>query len=425
MKANPVVKILLCILLIIQIILPSAVFAEQDEKPSKKGTVQANTEIPVIKAPSVILTDSDRGQVLFGRDPDTRLHVSAICKLMTVLIAVEAGDLNSTVTISKDSVDAAQGSALSLEAGEKYTLDDLLCGIMVTSANDAANAVAEHISKDIPSFVAKMNETAAKLQMKDTRFMNPTGLYDENQYTSAHDISRFIVYASKNSEFNRIFGTQVMPWTYKDGKSKILTSSNKLFWSYNGIKGGKTGYNTKNQQSVIASASKNGLKLVCIVLNSPESTLFTDAEALFDYGFSNFRISKLVQKGAHIKNVKTDNGNVDLVSGSDVYYVHPAGDNFIKDFDVSLDLQPPISTSKLAGNARYTLKDDTVIDVGLYPATQALAPADDFLTSARKTLLENRDILILLIILFIIEAVLLVLKIIKFIKWLFRKISSK
>lgn len=296
---------------------------------------------------------------------------------------------------------------------------------MLTSANDAANAVAEHISKDVPSFVSKMNEMAVKLQMKDTNFINPTGLYDENQYTTARDISVFIKYALKNSSFSRIFGIQVKPWTYKDGKSKILSSPNKLFWSYSGIDGGKTGYNTKEQQSIITAATKNSLKLICIVLDSPEESLFSDAEATLDYGFKNFRISRLVQKGEELKTVNVDGTDIPLICGSDVYYVHPVGDSYIKGFDTSADLQMPVSTSKLAGNARYTLGDDTIIDVGLYPATETPLPEDDFITASKKTLLQNKDILILLVFLVFLEVVLLILKIFKFFKWVFQKAFAK
>lgn len=420
MKANRAIKILICFLLIIPFTLPNVVFAVQSDKTEKSKKVQVDTN-PAVKAASAILTDSERGQVLFGENPDSRLHIAALCKLMTILIAVEAEDPSSSVTISKDSVIDAQGSALSLEVGEKYQLEDLLCGIMLTSANDAANAVAEHISKDIPSFVIKMNEMAAKLQMKDTNFTNPTGLYDENQYTTARDIAVFIKYACNNLNFNRIFGIQFKPWTNKDGKSKILTSPNRLFWSYSGIDGGKTGYNTKEQQSVIAVATRDGMKLICIILDSPEESLFTDAEAVFDLGFKNYRMSRLVQKGAQLKTVNVEGADISLISGNDVFYVHPAGDSYIKSFDTSVDLQPPISTSKLAGNARYTLNDDTIIDVGLYPATEAPPPEDDFITAAKKTLLENRDILILLIILIFLEAVLIIHKVFKFFKWLFRK----
>lgn len=423
MKANRIIKIIICVLLIIQI--TPAVYINAASDMASAGKQNQATQVssnPDIKAPSFILTDSGRGQVLYGREPDSKLHIAALCKLMTILIAVENSDLASPVTISKDSLVDAQGSVLNLEAGDKYPLGDLLSAIMLTSANDAANAVAEHISKDIPSFVKKMNETAVRLKMDNTRFINPTGLYDEYQYTTAHDISTFIKYAVKNKNFSSLFSVRLKPWIYKDGTSKLLSSSNSLFWSYNGIDGGKTGYNTKDKQTVISAASRDNMQLICIILDSPEATLFKDAEALFDYGFQNFRKSVLVQKGEEIKTVRVNNADVVLVSGSDEYYVHPAGSSFIKNLTISANPEAPILTSKLAGNARYTLEDDTIIDVGLYPATQAPPPADDFITSARKKLLQNMDILYLLVFLLFIEAVLMLSKIIKLFKWLVRKL---
>ena len=424
MKICRIILIILCSLIIIQSSSPVLAYAAADNKTAAvKQAVAAKVEAgPDIKAPSVILAESDRGQVLYGREPDSKLHIAALCKLMTILVAIENAEPDSIVTISKDSLVDTQRSSLNLEAGDKYPLEDLLSAIMLTSANDAANAVAEHVSKDINSFVGKMNETAVRLKMDNTRFMNPTGLYDEYQYTTARDISNFIKYAMKNKTFKILFGIKLKPWINKDGTSKLLSSPNNLFWSYNGIEGGKTGYNTKDKQALITAASRNGMELICIILDSPEATLFKDSEALLDYGFQNFRKSVLVQKGDEIKTVTVNGAEVKLVSGSDENYVHPAGTSFIRDLSITTTVEPPILTSKLAGNAHYTLEDDTVIDVGLYPATQAPPPADSFIAAARKKLLQNKDILYLLIILLFTEAVLFLSKIIKLFKWLFRKL---
>ena len=319
-----------------------------------------------ISAASAILADAERGQVLFEKDPRKKLHIAALCKLMTVLIATESGDLSSNITISKDSVEA-NGSALSLEVGEKYTLEELLYGIMLTSANDAAKAVAENISGDTGKFVSKMNEMAAKLSMKDTHFVNPTGLYDENQFTTAYDIMQFVKYAIKNQEFSRIFATQVKPWNHQDGKSAILTSQNKLFWSYDGVDGGKTGYNNKDQQTAITTATHGNMRLICIILDSPEKDLFSSAAAVFDYGFNKYRKSVLVKKNDIIKAVQFNDNEVNLVSNEDIYYIHPTGESFVSEFTVKEDLQPPLAKSKIAGAARYVLSDKTIIDVNLLP----------------------------------------------------------
>lgn len=371
--------------------------------------------IPEIAAPSAILVEAGTGQVLYAKDSQMPLHISSACKLMTVLVALENADLYSNVTVGTDSV-GTEGSAISLEIGAKYPLEDLLYAIMLTSANDAATAVAEHVSAgDISKFVEKMNETAVKLTMMNTHFTNPTGLYDETQFTTAGDISLLIKYATKNTTFNKIFSAKARPWYGPETEPKILTSSHKLFWGYNGFEGGKTGYNKKEQQTVVSTASRNNMKLICVILDTPEKSMYTDTSDLFNYGFQNFRKSILVNKGEVIKTVEFEGKDINLISQSEVVYVHPLGESYIKEFNSTADLKSPLKKAIPAGSAKYILKDDTVINVSLYPETEIIPP-DDFITSVRKKVLENKDIFLLVLFLIAIEAILLVFNIGKLIK---------
>lgn len=385
----------------------------------EQGTVQPWPKgAPEIQAVSAILSESERGQVLFGKNTSEPLHIAALSKLMTILIAVESGNLAANITISKDSVEA-EGSALSLEVGEKYTLEELLYGIMLTSANDAAKAVAENIAGDSDKFVAKMNETAAKLMMKNTHFANPTGLYDENQYTTAGDILIFMDYSLKNPVFNRIFGVQLRPWNHQDGSASILTSQNKLFWSYDGVDGGKTGYNEKDRQTLITTATRGNMRLICILLDSPEKDLFDNAAAMFDYGFTSYKKSILVKKNDVLKSLQSEGNEIKLVSNEDIYYVHPSGESYIKQYSTKADLQPPLLKSKIAGSATYVLADNTVININLYPSEE-IVPPEDFYSAAKKKILENKDIFYLVIFLLVIEAILILANILKLFKKLIR-----
>lgn len=394
------------------------------EPTAAKGTNASDAPGPsdasAYKATSVILADVERGQVLFEKNSKMPLHISAACKLMTVLLAIESGELTSNVTISSDSVDA-KGSALSLEAGKKYLLGDLLYGIMLTSANDAASAVAESIGGDIPKFVASMNEKAAKLGMKDTHFVNPTGLFDEEQYTTAYDISLLIKYAFTKPVFKTIFSEKARPWEY-DAGSKILTSQNKLFWSYSGITGGKTGYNEKGKQSAVVTAGRNGMELIAVVLDSPEEVLFTDTAKLLDYGFDNFMKSILVNSGEVLKTVTVEENDINLVSQSDIYYIHPLGESYIKEFSTTTDIKPPISKSKPAGVARYLLQDNSLIEVNLYPQTEMITPPpEDFIATAKKQIMANKDIVYLVLFLLLLEFIFMVAGLVR----LFRRLSRK
>lgn len=377
------------------------------------GTEQAigigaagNVPAPEISAPSAILMEADTGQILYHKDKGSRLHISTACKLMTTLVAVENADLYSNVTISTDTM-IMEGSSLNLEIGAKHPLMELLYATMLTSANDAAIAIAEHVSSgNINKFVNKMNETAEKLQMDNTYFSNVTGLFDQKQYTTAADIATLIKYAIKNPTFNKLFSSKSRPWYGTGNDTKILTNSNRLFWSYSGVEGGKIGYNDKDKQTVVCTASRTNMKLICVVLDAPEESMYKDAAALFDYGFDNFWKSTLVKKGDVLKIAEMDGKQIRLISQNDIMYVHPVGEDYIKEFTAEANLTIPLKTTIPAGSAKYVLEDGTEIDISLYPETE-IVPPDDTLTIIRKKIQENRDIFMLVVVLAAIEAILL------------------
>lgn len=361
---------------------------------------------PDIGAPSAILVEAETGQVLYSKNAGEKLHISAACKLMTALVAIENSDLYANATVSAEAA-GKEGSVLNLEVGSKYMMNDLLYAIMLTSANDAATVIAENVSSgSIEKFVNKMNETASRLNMSNTHFTNPTGLMDEYQYTTAQDISSLIRYAIKNTTFNRIFTTKARPW-YNPGKeARILTSSNKLFWAYEGIEGGKTGYNSKEQQTLICTAARNDLNLICIVLDAPEAKLYSDAESLLNYGFGGFWKSTLVSKGEILKTLELNGNDINLVSQNDIKYVHPIGEDYIKEFTATADLNVPLKKSMPAGSAKYVLDDGTEITVGLYPEKE-IVPPDDLKTRINKKIQDNKDIFIIVLVLLLIEVILI------------------
>ncbi len=404
------------ILLIIAFIVlnaPSMCFASPDVTTDSKGYSAAElSTVPEISSPSAILIEAETGQILYSKGIDAPLHISAACKLMTVLVAVESSSPSSYVTVSSDSVDT-EGSALNLKVGAKYMMSDLLYAIMLTSANDAAVAVAESVSSgDTNKFIGMMNDMATKLGMTGTRFSNPTGLYDESQYTTARDISLLVRYAIKNPQFNSIFSAKVKLWYDTESNPKILTSSNKLFWSYDGLLGGKVGYNNIDQQSVICTASRKNLNLISVLLDSPEQAMYNDTSALLDYGFNNFLKSMLVSKNEIIKTVDYDGNQIKLVSQEDIMYVHPIGESYIKEFSSTADIKPPLKRTIPAGNATYILGDGTEVSIGLYPESE-IVPVEDTKTKILRKINENKDIFLVVAILLVIEVILLLINIVK------------
>ncbi len=379
------------------------------------NTVFAAAE-PTLSAPSAILVDAARGQVLFQENASTKLHVSTASKVMTLLLAIEKAKLDAKVTISKESTET-EGSLVSLEVGEKYAVEDLLYAIMLASANDAANALAESIAGDTAKFVEMMNEKAKTLGLKDTHFTNPTGLFQEGQYTTAYDLANLMKNALANPIFNTIFSTSAKPWVSKTG-SQVLVNQNKLFWSgYQGVDGGKVGYGNNSLANVITTATRENQRLICIVLETKQDSAFADSTQLLDYGFNNFHRGLLVSKDTLLKKLQSGDYDLSLASMENVYYTHPVGDSYIKniEFNVNKDLKPPITRDLIVGVARYTLNDESTIDVNLY-STNEIQPPSKLLTIAKSRLLENKDVFYILILLCIIEVIIIIANISKYIK---------
>ena len=392
---------------------------------SCKDFAFADREPLQIAAPSAILVESQRGQELYEKDSKKKFHISSANKIMTALITLEnmKDQLNTKVTISKNAV-SVEGATLNLEVGEKYSVEDLLYSVILDSVNDSAIALAEYIGGDEKGFVELMNKKAIELKMSDTHFTNATGLYNEQQYTSAYDIALLIRYAvTKYSKFQKIFSSKAWPWS---NNGKVLINSNELFWSYEGVDGGKTGYNDIERQTAITTVTRNGQRLICIVLDSPKDSVYDDSIKLLDYGFENFRTGVLVSNGETIKSIPVGDEMLDLIALADYYYTYPIGEDYIKDFDISLrsNLEPPIRKNEILGTAKYTLDDGTVIQVNLYPGSELYSTMSWFSSLASK-FSEYRDIVILVLILLAIEVFLLIIYTIRLIKKVFTKLLGR
>lgn len=376
---------------------------------------------PLIEAPSAILLELRRGQVLYSKNPDEPLHIAAASKLMTALIVLEKTDSNTMVTASKEAVNA-KGAMLEMTVGEKYSADSLIYASMLNNANDATIALAEAVGGTVDGFVKLMNDYAASLNMKNTVFVNPTGEYDEKQRTTASDLARLLRHAlTTNVEFDTVFSSQAKPWFDKE-KTLVLTNLNEMFWSYEGVDGGKVDYNDPKYQSVITTVTRGQQRLLCILLDSPAESMYSDSMKLLDHGFSNFRISILVSKDQPMIDLKIEGHDISLVAGSDVYYTHPIGVNYIKEnrYDPLTSAHKlPLYKNTLMGTITFTLTDDTVITVDLFPDREIL-PELTLYEKVKKRLFEYREMLYIIIGLCVLEAFLLLAKIIK---WIARRFS--
>lgn len=262
--------------------------------------------LPAIGAKSAALMDVNSGRLLFGKNERERLPMASTTKIMTAILAIESGRLDDLVTVSSTAV-KVEPSSIWLVPGEQMSLAHLVYGLMLRSGNDAACAIAEHLAGSITSFAALMNQKAQELGMHDTKFKNPHGLPDPEHYTTAGDLAKLSAYALRNRKFTAVVSTTrfSIPWE-QQATPRIWHNKNRLLQVYPGADGVKTGWTRAAGYCLVASANRDGQRLVAVVLNSPDD--WGETAALLDYGYANYKSISVVSPGQYIQTVPVDKG---------------------------------------------------------------------------------------------------------------------
>lgn len=267
-----------------------------------------------IEADAGILMDADTGTILYGKDIDTPYYPASITKMLTALIVLKHCSMDELVEFSHDdvyNVEAGSSSA-GVDEGDVLTVEDCLYGLMLASANECANALARHVSGSREAFAELMNETAKELGCTGSHFSNPSGLNDENHYTTAHDMALIAQEAIKNPDFLRINITrshQLAP-TKRSPQGGYVANHHKMLMKheavyYPGAFAGKTGYTSLAGNTLITCAERGGLKLIAVVLHSNQ-THYADTKALFNFGFANFRSINASEYETNYKSIEND-----------------------------------------------------------------------------------------------------------------------
>lgn len=302
--------------------------------------VSAKDTAPSVSADSAVLMDAATGQILYSKNPDSAYPPASTTKTMTALLTLEKCKLDDVVTVGKNPP-VVDGSKIYIFEGEQLKVKDLLYALFLVSANDCAEALAEHIGGSMDNFAKMMNERAKELGCTDTNFVNPTGLFDENHKTSAKDLALIMRELSKHPEFKEIATTlsyKIQP-TNKCDKERPLFNENRLMQKntklyYDGIDGGKTGYTIQSEHSYVASATRNGQKLIVALVHDKNKTYFYDAINLFNYGFNDFELVKLFGKGDKVSTYTENNLNIPLYASEDFYYIKDKGDTSAATFNI-------------------------------------------------------------------------------------------
>ncbi|MCL6478706.1 MAG: D-alanyl-D-alanine carboxypeptidase [Peptococcaceae bacterium] len=262
---------------------------------------------PEISAEAAVLMDMQSGQILYQRNMNQRMFPASTTKILTTLVAIKKGNFGDRVKVSREAC-LAGGSHVGLQEDEVLKFEDLLYIIMLSSANDAAVAVAEHIGGSVEGFARLMNSEARAIGALNSNFVNPHGLHDPDHYTTAGDLALIAREAMKNSVFREIAGTyqyrvqRVLPRPVKGVPQEDFVNHNKMLWpgsrfKYEGATGIKTGFTDEAGQCLVASASRNGRELLAVVLNTQNYGMYIDTAALLDYGFSRFKQVTLAEEG--------------------------------------------------------------------------------------------------------------------------------
>lgn len=266
-----------------------------------------------LSAHSAILMDGDTGQVLYEKNPDETGLIASTTKIMTALVALEQGDLQTVVTIPQEAV-GVEGSSMYLKAGEQRTLEELLYGLMLSSGNDAAVALAIAVSGNVTDFVGLMNEKAQELGLSHTHFANPNGLDSQENYSTARELGILAGEAMKNPEFRQIVSTKSYQCEGHD-----LRNHNKLLWKYPGALGVKTGFTKKAGRILVGAAEQKGRTLVSVTLNAPDD--WSDHKAMLDYGFSLYQEQVFLSEEKSLGCLPVISGaenSVELISGESI-----------------------------------------------------------------------------------------------------------
>lgn len=332
---------------------------------------EGNTDLG-LNAKSAILMEESTGNILYESNPDERLPIASVTKVMTMLLIMEAVDsgkisLDDMVTVSGNAMSYG-GSTMFLETGEQLTVNDMLKGIAVASANDGCVAMAEHLAGSESAFVDMMNEKAKELGMENTHFMNTNGLDEDDHYSSARDVA---IMSRELMKHETIFNyTSIWMDTLRGGKFQ-LANTNKLIRFYDGANGLKTGSTSKALCCLSAAAKRNDMQLIAVVLGAPTSAeRFASAKSLLDYGFANYAVNTQITAGDEVQKIAVEKGvdkEVDVVAGDSCSTLVKKGqeDNITKEIKIDETITAPIEAGQKIGTMTISRDSEVIADIDL------------------------------------------------------------
>ena len=376
-------KKIIIIFLIFVFSLANISFAEYGlQGNSEQQTVSSSFNQPDlhIYSDAVILIDNKTGKTFYEKNSEQKMYPASTTKILTAILAIEKGNLSDEVTVSKTALAEMKAgySSAYLTEGEIMTVENLLTVLLVHSANDASNVLAEYISGSISEFVNLMNQKAQELGCTNTHFVTTNGLHDENHYTTAKDMSIIARYCMQNETFRKIvsMSTCTIPATNKSG-TRIYKNTNDMIrpnsgYYYQGCIGIKTGFTSEAKNCLVSAVSKKGIQLIAVVFGAAltennRSARYVDSKTLYDYVYDNFTMSTIAKKSdvintIEVKGATSETKSLDLVLANDIsamINVQDEGKTITPEIKLNDEIKAPIATNTIIGTATYTANGTT------------------------------------------------------------------
>lgn len=332
---------------------------------------QSESELPKISSPAAVAIDTINGRILYSKNAYSRRQMASTTKMMTAILAIEKGDLNDIVTVSKRAAYVG-GSQAHLKVDEKIKLEYLLYALMLPSGNDAAIAIAEHIAGSVENFVAMMDEKALEIGAKNTKYGSPHGL-DRNNYSTAYDLAIIARYCLTNPIFAEVVRTKskVVP---REGmeNGKEYTNTNEMLHSYEGADGVKTGYTGPAGRCLVTSATRDGWQVISVVLGANSKySRSNDSRKILNYVFSNFPLITVLPDGQEMISIPVVKGKKEKVyainKGEISMHLNDTElANIEREFIVPEQLTAPIKRGQKIGKVVLRLGESPIGSCELY-----------------------------------------------------------
>lgn len=328
---------------------------------------------PQVSAKSAVLINADNGQILFAKDENTKRPMASTTKIMTALLTLEAAAVNNKIVTITDKMVRVEGSSMGLLPGDQLSLKNLAAGMLIVSGNDAANSAAIAISGSTEAFSDLMNKRAKELNLTNTHFVTPSGLDDDEHYTTASDLAALAEAAMKNPDFAEIAGSKLMNVQYNSPEqTRRFTNHNKLLNLYQGCTGVKTGFTKKAGRCLVSAAQKNGVNLIAVTLNAPDD--WTDHQQMLNYGFtkltsypiddSNYKIDLPVIGGIR------ENTSAYGTAGNSIVVNTEDSNRIVRSVEVPHFIYAPVEVGQVLGTVRYIIGTETIASTELVASVQ-------------------------------------------------------